>query len=200
MVPLWMFPMAIACGNTFILKPSEKVPSASIRMAELFKEAGPARRRIQCRARRQGGRGRHPEPLGHPCRVLRRLHPDRQVHLRNRRAQRQARAGAGRGEEPRRGAARRRPGVHRGCAHRRRVRLGGRALHGDQRRGGGGRRGRPFGSFTGTKGKSDQAVHIMPPCSVSSINCICSSVKSDVILIAQSQNFKKIFFASSLPA
>src|SRR2546421_3038963 len=40
MVPLWMFPMAIACGNAFILKPSEKVPSASVRMAELFKEAG----------------------------------------------------------------------------------------------------------------------------------------------------------------
>ena len=40
MVPLWMFPMAIACGNTFLLKPSEKVPSASIRMAELFKQAG----------------------------------------------------------------------------------------------------------------------------------------------------------------
>jgi len=35
-----MFPMAIACGNTFILKPSEKVPSASMRMAELLKEAG----------------------------------------------------------------------------------------------------------------------------------------------------------------
>jgi malonate-semialdehyde dehydrogenase (acetylating)/methylmalonate-semialdehyde dehydrogenase len=40
MVPLWMLPMAIACGNTFILKPSEKVPSASVRMAELLKEAG----------------------------------------------------------------------------------------------------------------------------------------------------------------
>ena len=40
MVPLWMFPMAIACGNTFILKPSEKVPSASVLMAKLFKEAG----------------------------------------------------------------------------------------------------------------------------------------------------------------
>jgi malonate-semialdehyde dehydrogenase (acetylating)/methylmalonate-semialdehyde dehydrogenase len=40
MVPLWMFPMALACGNTFILKPSEKVPSASIRMAELLQEAG----------------------------------------------------------------------------------------------------------------------------------------------------------------
>jgi len=40
MVPLWMFPVAIACGNAFILKPSEKVPSASLRMAELFREAG----------------------------------------------------------------------------------------------------------------------------------------------------------------
>jgi malonate-semialdehyde dehydrogenase (acetylating)/methylmalonate-semialdehyde dehydrogenase len=40
MVPLWMFPVAVACGNTFILKPSEKVPSASMRMAELFQEAG----------------------------------------------------------------------------------------------------------------------------------------------------------------
>jgi malonate-semialdehyde dehydrogenase (acetylating)/methylmalonate-semialdehyde dehydrogenase len=40
MVPLWMFPVALACGNTFILKPSEKDPSPSIRMAELLKEAG----------------------------------------------------------------------------------------------------------------------------------------------------------------
>ena len=40
MVPLWMFPVAIACGNTFVLKPSEKVPSASLRMAELLREAG----------------------------------------------------------------------------------------------------------------------------------------------------------------
>jgi malonate-semialdehyde dehydrogenase (acetylating)/methylmalonate-semialdehyde dehydrogenase len=40
MVPLWMFPMAIACGNTFVLKPSEKVPLTAVRMAELFGEAG----------------------------------------------------------------------------------------------------------------------------------------------------------------
>ncbi|HTQ77906.1 MAG TPA: CoA-acylating methylmalonate-semialdehyde dehydrogenase [Burkholderiales bacterium] len=40
MVPLWMFPVAIACGNSFILKPSEKDPSAAIRMAELLQEAG----------------------------------------------------------------------------------------------------------------------------------------------------------------
>ena len=40
MVPLWMFPLALACGNTFVLKPSEKVPSCSLKMAELLKEAG----------------------------------------------------------------------------------------------------------------------------------------------------------------
>jgi len=40
MVPLWMFPLAIACGNTFILKPSEKDPSCSLKWAELLHEAG----------------------------------------------------------------------------------------------------------------------------------------------------------------
>ena len=40
MVPMWMFPVAIACGNTFILKPSERDPSAAVRIAELAVEAG----------------------------------------------------------------------------------------------------------------------------------------------------------------
>src|SRR5579864_5177611 len=40
MVPMWMFPLALACGNTFILKPSERDPTLSLRMAELLKEAG----------------------------------------------------------------------------------------------------------------------------------------------------------------
>jgi malonate-semialdehyde dehydrogenase (acetylating) / methylmalonate-semialdehyde dehydrogenase len=40
MVPLWMFPLAIAAGNTFVLKPSEKDPSCSLKWAELLKEAG----------------------------------------------------------------------------------------------------------------------------------------------------------------
>jgi malonate-semialdehyde dehydrogenase (acetylating)/methylmalonate-semialdehyde dehydrogenase len=40
MVPCWMFPIALACGNTFVLKPSERDPSASLRIAELLKEAG----------------------------------------------------------------------------------------------------------------------------------------------------------------
>ena len=40
MVPMWMYPVSIACGNSFILKPSEKDPSCSIKLAELFSEAG----------------------------------------------------------------------------------------------------------------------------------------------------------------
>lgn len=40
MIPLWMFPLAIACGNTFVLKPSEQVPLTSIRLAKLFERAG----------------------------------------------------------------------------------------------------------------------------------------------------------------
>jgi len=40
MVPCWMFPIAIACGNTFVLKPSERDPSASLALAELLSEAG----------------------------------------------------------------------------------------------------------------------------------------------------------------
>ncbi|MGH6750024.1 MAG: CoA-acylating methylmalonate-semialdehyde dehydrogenase [Methyloceanibacter sp.] len=40
MVPMWMYPVAIACGNTFVLKPSERDPSASVLIWELFNEAG----------------------------------------------------------------------------------------------------------------------------------------------------------------
>jgi len=40
MVPMWMYPVAIACGNTFVLKPSERDPSVAIRVAELASEAG----------------------------------------------------------------------------------------------------------------------------------------------------------------
>ncbi|PLR79881.1 methylmalonate-semialdehyde dehydrogenase (CoA acylating) [Bacillus canaveralius] len=40
MVPLWMFPLAIACGNTFVLKPSERTPILANKLAELFSEAG----------------------------------------------------------------------------------------------------------------------------------------------------------------
>jgi malonate-semialdehyde dehydrogenase (acetylating)/methylmalonate-semialdehyde dehydrogenase len=40
MIPLWMFPLALVCGNTFVLKPSERVPLTAIRLTELLAEAG----------------------------------------------------------------------------------------------------------------------------------------------------------------
>src|SRR5437868_7562363 len=40
MVPLWMIPVALACGNTFVLKPSEKVPLSAVRLGELLMESG----------------------------------------------------------------------------------------------------------------------------------------------------------------
>ena len=40
MVPLWMIPVALACGNTFVLKPSEKVPLSAVRLGELLAESG----------------------------------------------------------------------------------------------------------------------------------------------------------------
>ena len=61
----------------------EKDPSASLLLAELLAEAGPARRRVQRRARRQGGRRRDADPPGHRRGELRRLDPDRAVHLRD---------------------------------------------------------------------------------------------------------------------
>jgi len=40
MVPMWMFPVALACGDTFVLKPSERDPSASLLIADLLKQVG----------------------------------------------------------------------------------------------------------------------------------------------------------------
>lgn len=47
MIPLWMYPMAIACGNAFVLKPSEQDPMTPVRMAELFIEAGAPKNLLQ---------------------------------------------------------------------------------------------------------------------------------------------------------
>ena len=47
MIPLWMFPLAIACGNTFVLKPSEQDPMTSVRLAELFYQAGAPENSLQ---------------------------------------------------------------------------------------------------------------------------------------------------------
>ena len=83
MVPLWMCTNAIACGNAFVLKPSEKDPSASLFLAELWQEAGLPDGVFTVRPRRQGGGRRDPRPSGHRGGQLRRVDPDRPLHLRD---------------------------------------------------------------------------------------------------------------------
>ena len=100
MVPMWMYPLAIACGNAFILKPSEKDPSAAMFSARAARRGRSAAGRIQRRSRRQSRGRRHPVPSRHPGGELRRVDADRALHLRDRHAARQAGPGARRREEP----------------------------------------------------------------------------------------------------
>ena len=97
MVPLWMFPVAIACGNTFVLKPSEKVPSTALRHGPHLPRGRAAGGRPQRGAgRRRGGR-RPPRPPRRERGLLRRLHAHRPARLRDRGAHREAGPGARRG-------------------------------------------------------------------------------------------------------
>ena len=137
MVPMWMFPIAIACGNTFVLKPSEKDPSASLLLARLWAEAGLPDGVFNVV---QGDKEAVDALLGHPdVRAVSFVgfDPDRALRLRDRHRGGQARPGAGRGQEPHGRAAGRgsRPG--RGRRGIRGVRLRGRAMHGRVRAGGG---------------------------------------------------------------
>ena len=137
MVPMWMFANAIACGNTFVLKPSERDPSVSLLLAELLKTAGVPDGVFNVV---QGDRIaverllEHPDVQGHQ---LCWLDAGGQVHLRNRHPQRQARTGAGRREKSHAGSARRRYRNGRRCRGLGSLWIGRRALHVDL---GGGRR------------------------------------------------------------
>ena len=84
MVPMWMFANALACGNTFVLKPSEKDPSASLLHGRAADAGRAARRVLQRRAGRQGGGRPAPRAPRRRGGQLRRLDADRQVHLRDR--------------------------------------------------------------------------------------------------------------------
>ena len=77
MVPMWMHPVAIACGNAFVLKPSEQDPSASLRVAELWAQAGLPAGRLHGRPRRQGGGRRAACPSAGRRGLVRRLDADR---------------------------------------------------------------------------------------------------------------------------
>ena len=131
MIPLWKCAPAIACGNAFIMKPSERDPSCPMRLAELFLEAGSAARHPQCRQWRQGGGRRHSRRSRYRRRRLRRLDADRPICLFARHGKWQAGAMLWRRQEPHADHARRRHGQGGGCADRRRLWLGWRALHGD---------------------------------------------------------------------
>ena len=81
MVPMWMFPVAVACGNTFILKPSERDPSAPMLIWELFQEAGFPDGVFNVVHGDKDGRRRHPRSSRHQGGELRRLDADRRVRL-----------------------------------------------------------------------------------------------------------------------
>ena len=131
MVPMWMHPMAIATGNTFVLKPSERDPSVSNLIAELYAEAGLPDGVFNVV---HGDKEAVDALLEHPdvaaVSFVGSTPIARYVHERASTG-RQARAGARRSEEPRRRHARRRPRLRRQPPHRRRLRLGRPALHGD---------------------------------------------------------------------
>ena len=83
MVPMWFFPIAIATGNTVVLKPSEKDPSASLWLAQLWAEAGlPPASSTSCRATRPPST--NADQSEGQVGLLRRVHPDREVRLRHR--------------------------------------------------------------------------------------------------------------------
>ena len=140
MVPMWMYPVAIATGNTFVLKPSERDPSASMLIAELWAEAGLPDGVFNVV---HGDKTAVDALLEHPDVAAVSFvgsTPDREVHLRDGHGERQARAGPRRRQEPRDHPARRRHRLRQRPPRRRRVRLGGRAVHGDLGRRGGRRR------------------------------------------------------------
>ena len=144
MVPMWMYPVAIACGNTFILKPSERDPSPSLLIADLWREAGLPDDVFTVV---HGDAVAVDALLDHPergRRLLRRVDPGGPPRLRAGHGGRQALPGARRRQEPRRRPARRRRRRRRRRPDRRRLRLGRRAVHGRLGRGGRGRR-RPPG-------------------------------------------------------
>ena len=142
MVPMWMFPVAIACGNTFVLKPSERDPSAALILAELWAEAGLPEGVFNVV---HGDKEAVDALLEHPdvaAVSFVGLHADREVHPRQGHRERQARPGPRRRQEPRDHPSRRRPRVRRRPAGRGRLRVGRGALHGDLGGGHGRRRGR----------------------------------------------------------
>ena len=145
MVPMWMYPVAIACGNTFILKPSERDPSTSMLIWDLFQEAGFPAGVLNVV---HGDKEAVDAILDHPdIKAVSFVGstPIAEYVYRARLGRGQTRAGARRRQEPHDRHARCRHGSGGRCADRRGLRLGRRALHGDLGRGAGRREDRQTG-------------------------------------------------------
>ncbi len=139
MIPMWKFAPAIACGNAFILKPSERDPSVPLMLAELMTEAGLPDGILQVV---NGDKEAVDAILDNPtiqASVSSARPPIAEYIYAPRLCQRQARAVLRRRQEPHDRHARRRHGPGRRCADRRRLRRCGRTLHGDLGRRAGGR-------------------------------------------------------------
>ena len=93
MVPMWMFPLALACGNTFILKPSEKVPLTANYLIELLERAGLPKGVLNLVHGGKECARCTPHPSESARDFVRWIVPRRKAHLRNRHAPRQAGAG-----------------------------------------------------------------------------------------------------------
>ena len=135
MIPLWKCAPAIACGNTFILKPSERDPSVPMRIAELFLKAGlPPGVLNVVNGDKEAVDTLLTDPRVQAIGFVG-SSVDRRIHLFNRHRARQTRAMFRRRQEPHDRDARRRHGSGGRCADRRRLWLGRRALHGGLGRG-----------------------------------------------------------------
>src|SRR5258708_6645781 len=117
MIPMWKFAPAIACGNAFILKPSERDPGVPMELAKLMIEAGLPPGILNV--------------VNGDKEAVDAFLADRPIYLRARRRHRQAGAMFWRRQEPRHRHAGRRHGPDRRCLDRRGLRLGRRALHGN---------------------------------------------------------------------
>ena len=130
MVPMWMFANALACGNTFVLKPSEKDPSASMFIGELLKQAGLP---DGCFNVVNGDKVAVDRILEHPdiaaVSFVGSTPIAKYIYETGTRTASGCRRSAG--QEPHAGAARRRSRHGGGCRGQRRLRFGRRAVHGD---------------------------------------------------------------------
>ena len=139
MVPLWMYPVSIACGNAFVLKPSERDPSVAVRIAELLGRAGLPDGVMNVV---NGDKEAVDALLDHPdvdaVSFVGSTAIGEYIYTRGAAAGKRVQALCG-GEEPSRRHARRRHGPGRGRAGRVGLRLGRRTLHGGVGRGAGGR-------------------------------------------------------------